>query len=76
MQFTLKQIAVVVFLGAVIICSHLGAYYQGKKDGVQAYHDQCFSIGGFIIDEVGHVVKCAPLGSVPKEELKNFKDNI
>ena len=55
----------------VLACSALG-YYLGMK----AYHDQCYNIGGYIIDNVGNVVACMGQGTIPKEELKNFKSTI
>jgi len=63
----------------VLACSALG-YYLGNKDGItegiKAYHDQCYNIGGYIIDNVGNVVACMGQGTIPKEELKNFKSTI
>ncbi len=60
----------------VFACSALG-YHLGTKDGItegiKAYHKQCYTIGGYIIDDMGHVVLCAPQGTIPKEELPNFK---
>lgn len=47
---------------------------QGLGVGIRSYHNQCFEIGGFIVDnENGTVVQCSPIGRVPKEELNNFK---
>lgn len=53
-----------------------GMYVYGHKHGVQEgldkYHEACYT-GGVMVDEAtGTVVQCAPLGRVPREELPNF----
>lgn len=70
-----KKLAL-AFISVLVVClACFGAHKAGLKQGLQNYHDQCYNIGGFVVDEVGHVVACAPQGTIPKEELKNFKDN-
>ena len=56
----------------IVLGACVGAYKQGKKEGVQNYHDICYTIGGFIVDDKGTVVQCTPMGTIPKEELKGF----
>ena len=63
-------------VATVILTACYGAYKHGVDVGIHSYHKQCFEVGGFIMDEAGHVVACAPQGTIPKEELKNFKDTI
>jgi hypothetical protein len=49
------------------------AWTMGVQKGVDMYHQQCYT-GGLIVDEKdGTVVKCGPLGVVPKEELNKYK---
>ena len=72
----LKKVIVAVVICLVVVGACIGAHRQGITKGIEAYHRQCFEVGGFIMDEAGHVVACAPQGTIPKEELKNFKDNI
>ena len=49
---------------------------NGATKGIKAYHAQCYNIGGYIIDDQGHVVVCMGQGQIPKEELPNFKSTI
>lgn len=65
-----------IVVAVVILAACYGAYKHGVNVGIHSYHNQCYNIGGFIVDEVGHVVACAPQGTIPKEELNNFKDTI
>jgi hypothetical protein len=61
-------LAFLVFDGAV----YLG-YKFGKLEGIKAYHNQCV-VGGIIInEEQGTVVQCAPLTTIPKQELDKYK---
>ncbi len=79
-MMNLKHFA--TLLGCFLVafaCSAIG-YHLGTKDGVtkgiKAYHKQCYTIGGYIIDDMGHVVACMGQGQIPKEELPNFKSTI
>lgn len=61
---------------AAYICIGVGAYYTGRNTGVQEgidkYHEACYT-GGIVVNETtGTVVQCSPLGRIPKEEFKNF----
>lgn len=54
----------------------VGGYYYGKNKGVteglDIFHEACYT-GGIIINEnTGKAVQCAPLGLVPSEEIPNF----
>ena len=67
-----------LILGLLGILGHAGAWFAGteygKRKGVDMYHQQCYNIGGIIIDEEhGTVVKCAPLTSIPREEIERYK---
>ena len=67
-----KILLVSAIVAAVVVGACLGAYKQGFKEGIQAYHNQCFYISGFLIDDEGHVVSCVPLSIVPKQEMKGL----
>jgi len=75
-----KSAFIGISLSIAILTSYVLAYYWGYKngvlDGIKAYHNQCFEVGGYIIDEQGQVVACKGQGDIPKEELKNFKSTI
>lgn len=75
-----KSAFIGISLSIAILTSDVLAYYWGYKngvlDGIKAYHNQCFEVGGYIIDEQGQVVTCKGQGHIPKEELKNFKSTI
>ena len=75
-----KSVFISVSIFVAIIASDVLAYYWGHKNGVlegiKAYHQQCFEVGGFIISDTGQVVACGGQGNIPKEELKNFKSII
>lgn len=80
MNISLKKVGVVTALAVVVLLACWGANKKGKDDGmlegIKAYHKQCYEVGGYIIDDVGNVVACMGQGTVPKEELKNFKSTI
>jgi hypothetical protein len=63
--------ALAALLGVLGLTS-LG-YHTGKEDGIKhgidMYHDMCYTIGGFVVNEAGQVVACTGLTQVPKEEL-------
>ena len=70
-------------IGAVVVAvaaSDIGMYLWGRNsgmlEGIKAYHQQCFEVGGYIISDTGEVVACKGQGVVPKEELKHFKSTI
>jgi len=68
------RIVYVLTVVAVGVGAWFGGLEYGKRKGVDMYHQQCYTIGGIIMDESnGTVVKCAPLGSVPKEEIERYK---
>ena len=66
-------VAALVLLAAVLCAD---GYYYGKNKGVteglDIFHEACYT-GGIIINEnTGKAVQCAPLGLVPREEIPNF----
>lgn len=69
----IKQIIVLVVALAVFGFGLYKLYGKGFMAGMDAYHKQCHSIGGYIINqENGTVVQCAPLSTVPKEERQGL----
>lgn len=80
LEFSLKRVGLWLACILCIVAACLGARYQGHQEGllegIKAYHQQCFNVGGYVIDDTGHVVMCQGQGVVPKEELKNFKSTI
>jgi hypothetical protein len=80
MNISLKKTALVATLAAVVLGACYGAYKQGTDEGItkgiEAYHEQCYAVGGYIIDNLGKVVACRGQGTVPKEELKKYKETI
>ena len=63
------------FIGSNYVVYHYSKD-AGMMEGIRAYHSQCFEVGGYIISDTGEVVACMGQGTVPKEELKNFKSTI
>ena len=63
-----------------IVASDVGIYYwghnKGALEGIKAYHQQCYEIGGFVVDDQGKVVACQGQGTIPQENLKHFKSTI
>lgn len=58
------------------VAAGVGGYHYGKTtgltEGLDIFHEACYT-GGIIINEhTGKVIQCGPLGRVPKEELPNF----
>lgn len=39
------------------------------KQGLDMYHNQCYNVGGYVINDTGTVVMCKPLTQIPKQEL-------
>jgi len=76
----LKLIAWCTAGALVVLAACYGAYKHGTDvgmmEGIEAYHNQCFEVGGYIVGPTGDVVMCQGQGQVPKEELKNFKSTI
>lgn len=74
-----KSVFIGVSIFVAIVASDVFAYYWGNKvgvlEGIKAYHQQCFEVGGYIISDTGQVVSCWGQGTIPKEELKNFKSS-
>jgi len=61
---------------AAYVAAGVGGYFYGKTngltEGLDNFHEACYT-GGIIINEhTGKVIQCGPLGRVPKEELPNF----
>ena len=68
-EIIVSVLGVLAFLGTNLLSFRLGEDY-----GIDRYHNQCYTSGGFIIDEVtGTVVQCRPLVVLPKEERPMFK---
>ncbi len=76
----MKKIVIAVFTALILGTAFFATYHYSKEAGVlkgiKAYHKQCYTIGGYIIDDMGHVVLCAPQGTIPKDELPNFKNTL
>lgn len=56
-----------------------GSWYYGNKagiaQGIDMYHQMCYTYGGYIVDQPsGTVVQCAPLTQIPEAERKKFLD--
>jgi hypothetical protein len=76
----MRKIVIAVFAALVVLTSYAAVFHYSKEygflDGIKAYHQQCFEVGGYIIGDTGEVVACKGQGVVPKEELKHFKSTI
>ena len=63
-----------VLLVVFNIVTLLGVYYLGLRhgfvQGVDFLYNQCYNIGGVVLDERGYAMECGPVGPVPKEELE------
>ena len=63
-----------------MVVSHIGLYQyatkKGFEQGIRAYHQQCFDVGGIAMDEHGQAVVCGPLSKVPKEEEQSWKNKV
>jgi len=70
---TTKKWLLGAFLALVGALSVWGAYYTGLntgiKRGIDAYHEACYTMGGFIMDEQGRAVACKGLTQLPRQEL-------
>jgi len=71
-----KKIALWAVLGLLWVGSVVGggwyAYDNGVFNGMNAYHQACYHVGGLVVDEATQsVVQCMPLVLSP-EEKKNF----
>jgi hypothetical protein len=74
-----RPIKALLALSVLAIFTGAG-YYQGKKvgttEGVELYHSMCYNVGGFIVDEEGRAVQCAPLTQLPKKEVEGFNKRL
>lgn len=70
----LKGLAVVCLV-AMFYYAYQIIYERGVMAGVEAYHAQCL-VGGFLIDDKGQAVMCAPLSKAPPEEKQTYKDKV
>lgn len=70
----LKGIAVIC-LAAMFYYAYQIIYERGVVAGVEAYHAQCL-VGGYLIDDKGQAVMCAPLSKTPPEEKQTYKDKV
>lgn len=62
-------LSVYVFVGT--LCFFKG-HDLGVKEGLDMFHEACYT-GGLVVNErTGKVIQCGPLGLVPREELPNF----
>ena len=49
-------------------------YNKGVQEGLDKFHNLCYNVGGYVINEQRQVIVCKPLSTIPKEEYdKNFK---
>lgn len=72
-----KKRLVGAFAALVTLCIVDWFLYQyavdvGIKRGIDSYHQMCYTIGGIVVDEQGHVVVCRGLGQMPEAEVKKF----
>jgi hypothetical protein len=76
----MKRIVIVVFAALAVLTSYTAVFHYSKEygmmEGIKAYHQACYEVGGYIIGDTGEVVACKGQGVVPKEELKHFKSTI
>jgi hypothetical protein len=76
----MKRIVITVFSALLLVTTHSivhhYSYNAGMLEGIKAYHQACYEVGGYIIGDTGEVVACKGQGVVPKEELKHFKSTI
>lgn len=70
------------FLGLLALLAALWGSWKlgvdhGIGKGIDAYHELCATVGGFVVDnETGVVVQCKGVGVVPQQELqKNFRSD-
>jgi len=68
-------VVALVATGVGAYYSHKYAYEKGIVAGVEAYHAQCL-VGGYLIDDQGQAVMCAPLSKAPPEEKQTYKDKV
>lgn len=45
---------------------------HGITDGLDKFHEACYTGGVVINEKTGKAIQCGPLGIVPKEELPEF----
>ncbi len=67
---------IILGLAVVLLPTLIGvaSYRAGVAEGIDKYHSQCFNMGGYIIDDTGRVVQCAPLTIIPRQELPALRD--
>lgn len=81
MLYSNKKLVTFILVILGILCvggiyySHKYAYEKGIVAGVEAYHAQCL-VGGYLIDDQGQAVMCAPLSKAPPEEKQTYKNKV
>ncbi len=46
---------------------------KATEEALDMYHQQCFQIGGYVINNQGEVVMCQALTTIPKQELEKYE---
>lgn len=74
-MISIKKIMMVLFGLMFLVGSHLMSFKYGIDQGVDNYHQGCYnSRGVMVVDEEGHVVQCAPLVKIPREEAQKLRE--
>jgi hypothetical protein len=71
----LGALAALLAISLLSVYTHHRAFEYGKEQGIDNYHDLCYNVGGYVVDQNdGTVVMCQPMTQLPEAELKNFLD--
>lgn len=69
-SFSVRTLVTGGLLVVILLCAaHWYGQRTGFVKGVDFLFNQCYNIGGVVVDERGAAVVCAPLGPIPKDEL-------
>lgn len=63
---TLVSIAILISQGLIWYFSHK----KGFEDGINAYHQHCYQVGGIAINSAGDAVVCKGLTQTEEPSLK------
>ena len=72
----IKYLITVVIVSFSLIVTWMWGRDVGQKEGLDMYHNQCFDVGGYVINNTGKVVKCGPIVVIPKEERNLYNITI
>lgn len=77
MKLMYKRMLIGLAVVAYVAANYFGGAYifnQGQQSGATNYHNTCYYVGGFMIDEsTGLVVQCRGLAKISPEELEMQK---